>query len=124
MDAALLVAMILIGVFTGIVTGLTGASGVMVVVPLTTVLLGFPIHEAIGTSLMVNVVSSLAITYIYYKNGNVDLRSGIWIAIGSVAGAQMGAVFAGSMPEVGLGGAFGFFMVAMGRSDMEEGFKP
>jgi len=36
-----LVAMILIGVFTGIVTGLTGASGVMVVVPLTTVLLGF-----------------------------------------------------------------------------------
>jgi len=77
-----LVAMILIGVFTGIVTGLTGASGVMVVVPLTTVLLGFPIHEAIGTSLMVNVVSSLAITYIYYKNGNVDLRSGIWIAIG------------------------------------------
>jgi len=33
----------------------------------------------------------------------------------------MGAVFAGSMPEVGLGGAFGFFMVAMGAVIWKKG---
>lgn len=106
--------MILIGIFTGIVTGLTGASGVMVVVPLVSMLLNFSIHESIGTSLMVDIIAPLAISYTYYKHGNIDIKSGIWIAIGSIFGAQLGATFAAGMPEVGLGGAFGIFMAIMG----------
>jgi len=106
--------MILIGIFTGIVTGLTGASGVMVVVPLLNILLSFSIHEAIGTSLMVDIIALLAISYVYFKHGNIDIKSGIWIAIGSIIGAQLGANFAVGLPEVGLGGTFGIFMAVMG----------
>ena len=40
--------LIMIGLITGCVVGLTGASGVVVVVPLLTVLMGFPVHMAIG----------------------------------------------------------------------------
>jgi len=47
------VALMGIGLITGSVVGLTGASGVVVVVPLLTVLLGFSMHTAIGTSLFV-----------------------------------------------------------------------
>ena len=50
---------LLVGCFSGMVTGLTGASGVMVVVPLILILFKFPIHEAIGTSLVVDVLLSL-----------------------------------------------------------------
>ncbi|MDD5583420.1 MAG: sulfite exporter TauE/SafE family protein [Candidatus Marinimicrobia bacterium] len=111
---SLYVIMILIGIFTGVVTGLTGASGVMVVVPLVNMFLNFSIHEAIGTSLMVDVMAPLAISFVYYRHGNVDMKSGIWIAIGSILGAQLGAFFAADMSGVGLGSAFGIFMILMG----------
>lgn len=114
MTVSMIIVMILIGIFTGIVTGLTGASGVMVVVPLVSMLLNFSIHESIGTSLMVDIIAPLAISYTYYKHGNIDIKSGIWIAIGSIFGAQLGAIFAAGIPEVGLGGAFGVFMAIMG----------
>ncbi len=48
-----LIGLIGIGLLTGSVVGLTGASGVVVVVPLLTVLSGFSMHTAIGTSLFV-----------------------------------------------------------------------
>ncbi len=106
--------MALIGVFAGILTGLTGASGVMVVVPLTNFLLNFSVHESIGTSLMVDFIASLFISLTYHKYGNVDLRSGIWIAIGSILGAQLGTNFAVATPEVSLGRMFGIFLILMG----------
>ncbi|MDD3735178.1 MAG: sulfite exporter TauE/SafE family protein [Candidatus Pacebacteria bacterium] len=114
MSITLIIVMILIGIFTGLVTGLTGASGVMVVVPLLTVFLDFPIHKAIGTSLMVDIMAPLSISYIYFKHGNIDIKSGIWIAVGSIFGAQLGATFAAGTPELGLSGAFGIFMIIMG----------
>ena len=114
MSISSMIAVTLIGVVTGIVTGLTGASGVMIVVPLLTVLLNFSIHEAIGTSLVVDVIAPLAISYTYYRHGNVDVKSGMWIAVGSIFGAQLGAAFAAGIPEVGLGGTFGVFMAIMG----------
>ncbi len=109
-----IIAMMLIGTFAGTITGLTGASAVMVVVPLVNLLLNFSIHESIGVSLMVNVIASLFISYTYYRNGNVDLRSGAWIAVGSISGAQLGAIFSAKTPEVSLGGAFGIFLIVMG----------
>ncbi|HQM88527.1 MAG TPA: sulfite exporter TauE/SafE family protein [Exilispira sp.] len=102
-----------IGIFTGLTTGLTGASGVMVVVPLVTMILKFSIHEAIGTSLMVDIIAPLAISLTYYKHGNIDIKSGIWIAIGSIVGAQLGTLLASYVPSVGLSGAFGIFMILM-----------
>jgi len=114
MNISMIIVMILIGIFTGIVTGLTGASGVIAVVPLVNMLLNFSIHESIGTSLIVDTIAPLAISYTYYKHGNIDIKSGIWIAIGSIFGAQLGASFAADISEGGLGGAFGVFMVIMG----------
>jgi len=72
-----IITMVLIGIFADIVTGLTGASGVMVVVPLVNLLLNFSVHESIGTSLMVDVITPLLISLTYHKYRNVDLKSGI-----------------------------------------------
>jgi uncharacterized membrane protein YfcA len=85
-----LVDLLMIGLITGSVVGLTGASGVVVVVPLLSVWLGFSVHSAIGTSLFVDVITSLFVAWSYYKNGNVNLKSGLWLAVGSVTGAQIG----------------------------------
>ena len=109
-----LIDLLFIGLATGISTGLTGASGVVIVVPLLTLFLGFPIHSAIGNSLIVDVVASLAVVYTYYRHGNLELRSGIWVLVGSIAGAQLGALIASYIPEAGLGAGFSVGMIVMG----------
>lgn len=109
-----IIELILIGVFTGIITGLTGASGVVIVVPLVNLLLDFTIHEAIGTSLIVDTIAPLAISATYYKYGNIDIRSSIWIAVGSMTGAQIGAFLVTGISGTSLGSFFGIFMTIMG----------
>src|ERR1035437_9156664 len=104
---------LLIGCFSGMVTGLTGASGVMVVVPLITILFKFPIHEAIGTSLVVDVLTSLMISATYLKNDNIALKSAGWGAIFSVMMAQIGARFSDKIPERGLDSAFSFVLIVL-----------
>ena len=129
MDIITTAIILLIGFFTGIATGLTGASGVMVVVPLTNLLLGMPVHIAIGTSLMADVIASCAVSWTYYRHGNTDIRSGFWVAIGSIFGAQVSAGFAVAIPENGLGMLFGggmiissVIMARRGTSEVAEGY--
>jgi uncharacterized membrane protein YfcA len=104
---------LLVGCFSGMITGLTGASGVMVVVPLITILFRFPIHEAIGTSLVVDVLTSLMISVTYFKNDNIALKAAGWVAISSVAMAQIGARFSDKIPERGLDSGFSFVLVVL-----------
>lgn len=106
--------LILLGVCSGGMTSLIGASGVMIVIPALSLGMGFTMTQAIGTSLMIDVIGSLVVSYTYFKNKNIDLKRGMWIALGSVAGAQLGALFADEIPEIGLGGGFGIFLVIFG----------
>ena len=115
--------MLIIGIFAGIVTGLTGGSGVMVVVPLLNFLLALSVHVSIGVSLIVDVITSLAVTYVYKEYGNIDLRSGIWIALGSVIGAQIGALSVTIVSGSGLGSLFGIFMILTGYFMWKKGLE-
>lgn len=105
---------VLIGVGAGIVTGIMGGSGVMVVVPMLTLFLSFPVHKAIGTSLLINIVAALVTSFIYYRHHNLYVKPALWIALGSVIGAQAGSIFADMMPAVALGNLFGFMLIPMG----------
>jgi len=116
-----IIILILIGLFTGVVTGMTGSSGVIVVVPLLNMVMNFTVHESIGTSLMVDIIAPLAIAYKYYKHGNIDLKSGVWIAMGSIVGAQLGALFSAGIPDTGLGGFFGIYLTIMGITIWKRG---
>ena len=98
-----MIIMILIAIFTGILTGLTSASGVVIVVPLTSMLLHFSVHHAIGTSLMVDVIAPFFVAFTYYRYGNIDFGSGLWIGVGTVLGAQTGSYFSSLIPDTGLG---------------------
>ncbi|HOP01662.1 MAG TPA: sulfite exporter TauE/SafE family protein [Flexilinea sp.] len=105
-----IVYLIMIGLITGCVVGLTGASGVVVVVPLLTVLMGFPVHMAIGTSLFIDTITPLFVAWSYYKSGNINLKAGLWLALGSVTGAQIGSSFANEAIS-GQGMSIGFIII-------------
>lgn len=107
-------AFLLIGLLTGISTGLTGSSGVVLVVPLLSLLMGYSIYAAIGTSLLVDVLASALIAGTYFRHGNVDMGAASGLVIGAVIGAQVGAHFATRLPESGFSIAFGLGMVLVG----------
>ncbi|MCP5452547.1 MAG: sulfite exporter TauE/SafE family protein [Spirochaetaceae bacterium] len=105
--------LIAIGVVAGALTGLIGASGVMLVVP-AFVMLGIATSDAIGASLFIDAVASLVVAWTYYQNKNLVLRDGIWISIGAVAGAQVGSLLSPLVPEVGLSNSFSVFLLVSG----------
>jgi hypothetical protein len=75
--------------------------------------LKFTIHEAIGTSLLVDVLTPLAISYTFYKNGNIDLKSGGLVAIASITMAMVGARFSDKVPDHGLSSSFASLLLIL-----------
>jgi len=111
------------GIITGGITSLIGASGVMIIVPILTMVFNVSIHTAIGTSLFVDVIASLTVAYTYYKNGNIELKSGVWITLTSIIGAQFGAFYANRLGEGNLTSSFGIVLVAVGLFMIRNSFK-
>jgi uncharacterized protein len=109
-----LIFLLLIGLVTGTITAMSAGSGVMIVVPLLVLLLGFSIHQAIGISLLVDLIASLNVAYNYYRYGRVNLRSAVWLALGAVIGAQIGSHLANLIPQEGLTGGFSVFVILTG----------
>jgi hypothetical protein len=112
-----------IGLCAGTVVGIVGGSGVIVVVPILA-LLGYTVHASIGTSLCVDVIASLVAAYTYWQNKRIDLSRGAWMGVTAVVGAQLGTIFATSLPSMSLGWAFVIFLFANGivflRTDMDK----
>jgi uncharacterized membrane protein YfcA len=99
----------LIGIVAGNVTGIIGASGVAVVVP-AFVLLGYAPSKAIGASLFIDTIASLIVSWTYYQNKNLVIKKAIWIAVGSMIGAQIGSLLSPFIPDMGLNSAFSAFL--------------
>lgn len=111
------------GLIVGFVTGLVGAGGGFLVVPALVLLGGLPMQLAVGTSLLVVTMKSLAgfLGYAVQFDGGISFTgvAGIdWTAIGAVAVAAMFGAVAGSTlsrrvhPEK-LRKGFGWFVLAM-----------
>jgi hypothetical protein len=109
-----IIILLAIGLVTGTITAMSAGSGVMIVVPLLVLLLGFSIHQAIGISLLVDVIASLNVAYNYYRYGRVNLRSAAWLAAAAVIGAQIGSQLANLIPQDGLTGGFSIFVILTG----------
>jgi len=106
--------LILIGLLTGTVTAISAGSGVAIVVPLLVILLGADIYSAIGTSLFVDVITPLFVAYSYYKRGNVNMKAALWLAIGAILGAQVGALVANEfVPSYAMNIGFIVFLFVM-----------
>lgn len=106
----------------GSITGLIGASGVMVIVP-GLVMLGSSTFDAIGCSLFADALASLVVAWTYSRYGNLNLRQGWLIALGSVLGAQLGSFISPNLPEMGVGGSFGVLLLVSAAMFWRKGSK-
>ncbi len=101
-----------LGLIVGVLVGLLGIGGGVVLVPAMVYLLHFDQHMAQGTSLFILLPPiGLGALRGYWKNGQVDLRAGVYCAIGFLLGGYVGGRVAVPMPSVYLKGIFGFFLM-------------
>ena len=103
---------ILLGLAVGILVGLMGIGGGVVIVPAMVYLLKMDQHLAQGTSLFLQLPPiGLGALYLYWKNGQVDLRAGLMSALGILLGGYAGSLLAIATPSRHLRGMFGLFLM-------------
>jgi uncharacterized membrane protein YfcA len=101
-----------LGLAVGVLVGLLGIGGGVVLVPAMVYLLGFDQHVAQGTSLFTLLPPiGLGALREYWKNGQVDLRAGIYCAVGFLLGGYVGGRIAVPMPSEELRGIFSGFLI-------------
>ncbi|MDG4801304.1 sulfite exporter TauE/SafE family protein [Micromonospora sp. WMMD980] len=105
---------ILDGVVVGLVTGLVGAGGGFLVVPALALLGGLPMPVAVGTSLVVIAMKSLAGLAGYLSSVQIDWRLAGAVTAAAIVGSLIGGRLASRVPEDVLRRAFGWFVVVMG----------
>ncbi len=104
--------LLLLGIAVGILTGVTGSSGVLIVVPALS-LLGLSFQESVGSSLLVDVITTVSVIIAYMRNQNVDVKLALLLGIGAVLGAQAGARLALAVPQTPLEVIFALFATIM-----------
>jgi uncharacterized protein len=84
----------LVGVVAGLLSGLLGIGGGTVIVPALAGMLGVPLKRALGTSLVAVVVLVIPGTIVHAALGNIDWTAALFLVIGSLPGARLGATIA------------------------------
>jgi uncharacterized membrane protein YfcA len=95
------------GALAGILAGIFGIGGGILIVPALVFFGKMTPRTAIGTSLgaLLLPVGALGVLA-YWREGNVDVKAALWIALGMFFGAYGGAIFAQSVSESSLKRAF------------------
>ncbi len=103
-----------IGIVAGILSGLFGIGGGIVIVPALVVLAHMRPVEAMGTSLAALLLPVGALgAYRYWVHGAIDIRAGLYIALGLFLGAYFGAELSVRLPSRELERAFAVFLVVV-----------
>lgn len=80
----------LAGIVVGLGASFSGLGGGFLVVPLL-LYLGYSAQKAVGTSFVAILVVSISALFAHSKLANIDWRAGIFLGLGGIAGAQIGA---------------------------------
>ncbi len=92
--------LILLGFTVGVIGGFFGIGGAFMVTPALNVF-GFPMAYAIGTDMAHIAGKSIVATVKHRKFGNVDMKLGIIMIIGTAIGIEFGAMFIMWLEKVG-----------------------
>jgi len=96
--------LVLLGFIVGTLSGFFGVGGAFIMTPALNIL-GFPIVYAIGTDLALMLGSSTVATIRHFRFGNVDIRLGIYMVLGTIVGVWLGKELV-------------FFLLASGDAEM------
>lgn len=113
----IIIQMLLIGLVAGIAGGMFGIGGGAIMVPAMVLLIGMDQKFATGTSVAAQILPiGILAGIVYYRNGNVNIKYAVFIAVGLIVGNLFGALFA-NQPFISsemMKKLYGIFLLAIG----------
>ncbi len=115
MTFSTLIILVLIGVLTGIFSGLLGVGGGLIMVPMFVYFLGFSQHHAQGMSLAVMLppVTFLAV-FNYHRAGAIDWKMALMVSLLFILGGYFGSKMALRIDQASLKKLFGVILLIAG----------
>jgi uncharacterized membrane protein YfcA len=101
------------GAVLGFVTGLVGAGGGFVVVPALVLVGGLPMKKAVGTSLVVITLQTLAGFVGHAAHVSLDWPLTLAVTLAAVFGSGIGGLLSSRVPASALRRGFGVFVLGM-----------
>ena len=95
----------------GLLGSLVGLGGGVLIVPLLTLVFGFPIYFAIGASIISVIATSSGAAAAYVKEHMTNLRVGMFLELATTTGAICGAFLAGLLAQNILSVIFGIILL-------------
>jgi uncharacterized membrane protein YfcA len=113
-----------LGFLGGVLAGLFGVGGGILFVPTLVLVLGLTQVHAEATSLLAVLPTALVGAWRQYRHGNVDLRAGLLVGLGSIAGVEGGVEIAKALPEDVLRRLFAVLMLVVAANVAWRAFRP
>ena len=104
----------LIGLFSGVASGLFGVGGGIVMVPAMIFFMQMPIHKAVGTSLLVIIPTAIVGSWKHFQAGNVVGQTALMLMPTAILGGYFGSWLANELSADNLKKAFGGFLILVG----------
>jgi len=112
MSTSMLLILIAIGIITGLMAGMLGIGGAIIMIPALVFLLGISQQTAQGTSLAVMLPPvGIIAAYNYYKEGHVNIKFAIVLALFFLVGSYFGSKIALNLPQAVLKKIFGILLL-------------
>lgn len=104
---------LLAGAGVGVLTGILGVGGGFLIVPALVMLVGLPIYQAVGTSLVIIAANSLAGLLGHLNQGLLDLGLTLVFVAAGIGGTFVGSRLARRLPAARLRQAFAVFVAVL-----------
>lgn len=114
MSISVFLILVLIGLIAGTFSGLIGVGGAIIIIPALVFLLGMDQYSAQGTSLatLLLPIGLLAVLN-YYREGEINIKYAMVIAVSFFVGGYLGSKFALEIPEALLRKIFAVTLVVI-----------
>ena len=115
MTVSTIIILSIIGILTGIFSGLLGVGGGLIMIPMFVFFLGFSQHMAQGMSLAVMLPPvTLLAAWNYHKAGYIDWKTALIVSVLFIIGGFFGSKIALKIDQQLLKKIFGVFIILAG----------
>jgi len=111
-----IILLIVFGFGSGIFVGMGSGNAGIIMIPSLTIAMGTTIHQAIGTTLLIDCIICCVAGLVFLKKGNVNLRSGFLLAFTGVIFSLIASRLTTITPEAGLGVGISIIMIFVGAN--------
>ncbi len=108
-----MIILIVLGLIIGILSSGSGLGGGFLVVPYL-IYMGKEAKMAVGTSFLFVGLVAVSSLLAHSKLGNVDIRTGLWLALGGIVGAQIGPMLLQNLSDQNFKRGFAVLLIGTG----------